>query len=61
MTEEKIEQPQKKEEQKHRGVKCNSTLCYFRVKTNRWVCRSCSYIEQLGELNIDGVIKEEKI
>jgi len=42
-------QNQNQKKQRHRCVHCNSTLCYFKVKTNQWQCRSCGYVEGIGE------------
>ena len=49
MMTEKEKQSQEKEQQKHRCIKCSSTFCYLRVKTNQWVCRSCGNVEEIKE------------
>jgi len=52
---EKEQNQEEKEKQKHRCIKCSSTFCYLRVKTNEWQCRSCGFVEKVKEgENING-------
>jgi len=40
---------QKKEKEKPRCPKCNSSFGYFRIKDKEFVCRSCGHIEEIEE------------
>jgi len=39
----------RKEDEKIRCKKCNSTFGYIRIKDGNFVCRSCGHIEEVKE------------
>jgi len=40
---------------------CNSSLVYYRIKTNELVCRTCGNIEKLKPNNSEENLEEKKI
>ena len=52
---------QEKEIETSRCSRCKSTQVYLRLKTNERYCRSCSYVEKLGEKKDDTESKGEKL
>ena len=46
---------------KKRCIKCNSTMGYYRIKNNEFVCRTCGYIEKSNSDNPEEINKKKEV